>query len=157
MVRAVAALHGFPGVSGVVNFEQSSPNATTNISYEINATTPNSLRGFHIHQYGITDGCLSSGSHYNPFNQTHGLSNSTRRHMGDLGNVRVDSGGYAKGYMLDDLVKLYGETSVLGRTIVIHEGTDDLGRSNSSECKTTGNAGGRAACGMIAYTELKQI
>lgn len=33
------------------------------------------------------------------------------------------------------------------RTIVVHGGTDDLGRGNHEQSKTTGNAGGRPACG----------
>ena len=47
--------------------------------------------------------------------------------------------------MMDDLVTLYGDRSVLGRAVVIHEGEDDLGASGDS----AGAAGGRVACCTI--------
>jgi Cu-Zn family superoxide dismutase len=39
--------------------------------------------------------------------------------------------------------------SILGRTVVIHADPDDLGRGGHELSKTTGNAGGRLACGVI--------
>ncbi|KAK5678393.1 Superoxide dismutase [Cu-Zn], partial [Elasticomyces elasticus] len=47
------------------------------------------------------------------------------------------------------LIKLIGPESVLGRTIVVHSGTDDLGKGGHAESKKTGNAGTRPACGVI--------
>ena len=46
------------------------------------------------------------------------------------------------------MVKLCGEYSVIGRAIVVHEMTDDLGK-DGGDSKVTGNAGGRAGCGII--------
>lgn len=45
---------------------------------------------------------------------------------------------------------------MLSRTSVIQEGTDDLGRSNSSEPETTSSGGRRAAYGTIGHTEPKE-
>jgi hypothetical protein len=53
--------------------------------------------------------------------------------------------------MQDKLVKLFGAESVLGRTLVVHAGTDDLGKGNTEESKKTGNAGARPACGKLIY------
>jgi hypothetical protein len=42
----------------------------------------------------------------------------------------------------------------LQRTVVIHAGTDDLGKGGHEESLKTGNAGPRPACGML-YSFLK--
>ena len=49
----------------------------------------------------------------------------------------------------DTLVKLEGENSILGRSIVVHANADDLGKGGNAESLATGNAGGREACCII--------
>lgn len=106
--------------------------------------------GFHVHEFGdTTNGCTSAGSHYNPTNKTHGGPDDEERHIGDLGNVEADSNGVVKINIEDKVMTLTGENSILGRSMVVHEGEDDLGRGNVKESKTTGNSGGRAGCGVI--------
>ena len=39
--------------------------------------------------------------------------------------------------------------SIMGRAIVVHAGTDDMGEGGDAESKKTGNAGARVACGVI--------
>lgn len=72
------------------------------------------------------------------------------------GNVQIDSWGNSKGFLVDHLVKLDGPTSVLGRSVMVHEDPDDCGRGDNSQpgvngktSLTTGNAGARIACGEI--------
>ncbi|KAL1958654.1 hypothetical protein VTO42DRAFT_3997 [Malbranchea cinnamomea] len=150
MVKAVAVLRGDSNVRGTVTFEQESESSPTKISWNITGQDPNAKRGFHVHQFGDnTNGCTSAGPHFNPFSKTHGAPTDEERHVGDLGNIETDAQGNSVGSMEDRLVKLIGEESVLGRTIVVHAGTDDLGRGGNEESKKTGNAGPRPACGVI--------
>ncbi|KDQ09895.1 hypothetical protein BOTBODRAFT_36707 [Botryobasidium botryosum FD-172 SS1] len=151
--KAVANLRGdSSSVKGSIVFEQSSPTSPVHITGEITNLDPRSARGFHIHQYGDTsNGCLATGGHYNPHGVTHGAPSdpSTKRHVGDLGNIHADSEGVATIDIHDSLITLAGEFSVLGRGVVVHMGTDDLGRTDHPDSLKTGNAGGRAACGVI--------
>ena len=41
---------------------------------------------------------------------------------------------------------------MIGRSIIIHEGVDDLGKGGFDDSKTTGHAGARLACGIIGVT-----
>jgi Cu-Zn family superoxide dismutase len=150
MVKAVAVLRGDSNVSGVVTFEQPSESSPTTISWDITGNDPLAQRGMHIHQFGDnTNGCTSAGPHFNPFGKTHGAPTDEERHVGDLGNYSTDEQGNAKATVTDPLIKLIGPESVLGRTLVVHSGTDDLGRGNHEQSKLTGNAGARPACGVI--------
>ena len=60
----------------------------------------------------------------------HGGPNSEDRHVGDLGNIDADPEGNSVVFIADTQVKLTGdaEYSVAGRSIVIHENADDLGK-----------------------------
>lgn len=48
---------------------------------------------------------------------------------------------------------LFGEDSLLERTLVIHAGKDDLGQGGNDDSLATGNAGARLACGIIEAQE----
>jgi superoxide dismutase, Cu-Zn family len=99
--------------------------------------------------------CLTGlGPHFNPHNANHGGPTSSVRHVGDLGNISTDSSGTAKGTVEDKQVKLIGPESIIGRMIVVHAGEDDLGQGGNEESLKTGNAGGRAACGVIGVHPL---
>ena len=153
MVKAVAVLRGDSTVKGVVSFEQASASDAISISWEIEGNDANALRGFHIHQFGDnTNGCTSAGPHFNPFALTHGAPEDEVRHVGDLGNIQTDASGIAKGTKTDKLVTLFGENSILGRTVVVHGGQDDLGKGGHADSLKTGNAGGRPACGVIGFS-----
>jgi Cu-Zn family superoxide dismutase len=75
------------------------------------------------------------------------------RHVGDCGNIVVEEGGNVTYLTLQsNLIKLSGETSVIGRAYVLHADEDDLGRGGYSDSKTTGHAGARVACGTIGLS-----
>ncbi|KAJ1355317.1 hypothetical protein KIN20_012661 [Parelaphostrongylus tenuis] len=108
------------------------------------------FHGFHVHENGnLGNGCADAGDHYNPFNMDHGAPNDENRHVGDLGNIFASLTNITLISILDPLVSLIGPNSVVGRAVVIHSDMDDLGRGNSPMSKTTGNSGGRVACGVI--------
>jgi len=54
----------------------------------------------------------------------------------------------------DSLVSLWGDNKdkVFGRSFVVHAGVDDLGKGGHELSSTTGNAGGRLACGVIGLS-----
>merc|ERR1712227_393746 len=154
MVKAVSVLRGDSKVAGTVTFEQADENSPTTITWDITGNDANAKRGFHIHTYGDNpNGCTSAGPHFNPHNKTHGAPSDSERHVGDLGNFKTDAQGNAQGSVSDKFIKLIGPHSIVGRTVVVHAGTDDLGKGENEESKKTGNAGGRPACGVIGISQ----
>ncbi|KAK4181233.1 superoxide dismutase [Triangularia setosa] len=153
MVKAVAVVRGDSKVSGSVVFEQETENGPTTITWDITGHDANAKRGMHIHTFGDnTNGCTSAGPHFNPYGKTHGNRTDENRHVGDLGNIETDAQGNSKGTVTDNLIKLIGPESVIGRTVVVHAGTDDLGKGDTEESLKTGNAGARPACGVIGIS-----
>lgn len=151
--KAIAHLDGTMGVTGNVTISQSSCTEPVFIEINVIRLTPGK-HGFHIHEKGdLTDGCASTGGHYNPDKVSHGAPNDQVRHVGDLGNIVADEDGNAKTSYSDTVVSLYGARSVIGRAIVIHAEVDDLGKTNHPDSLKTGNAGGRVACGVIGILE----
>ena len=106
------------------------------------------LHGFHIHQSGdMTDGCNSLCSHYNPTKDVHGGLTSKRRHMGDLGNIEVNEEGEAKFEWFETRMTL---EELFGRSLIVHQDPDDLGKGTFEDSQTTGHSGKRILWGIIA-------
>lgn len=153
-IIAIANIKDMNGINGNVLFYTQSDD-TVLIDIDLYGLPLNAKLGFHIHEAGdITDGCKSACAHFNPFNTIHGGPSSKHRHVGDLGNIITDKNGVCKMKMIDHMIKLEGTTSnIIGRSIVIHEKTDDLGKGNNAESLKTGNAGNRIACSVIGYSK----
>jgi Cu-Zn family superoxide dismutase len=128
---------------------------SVSIEIDLSGLPPNSKLGFHIHEAGdLTDGCQSACAHLNPFHKTHGGPKSANRHVGDLGNIISDSNGNCKMKFQDSMITLKGtKCNIIGRAVVIHEKTDDLGMGGDEESLKTGNAGKRIACAVIGYSK----
>ncbi|PBK79974.1 copper/zinc binding superoxide dismutase [Armillaria gallica] len=153
--EAVVVLSGPSSVNGTVIFQQSSYDGPVHVTGRIQGLDPSALRGFHVHASGnLTNGCTSAGAHYNPYNTTHGAPTDpkTARHVGDLGNIQSDAYGVAVLDITDTIISLNGPLSIVGRSVVVHTGTDDLGRGGTNVSLTTGNSGERAACGVIGLS-----
>ncbi|KAF3628331.1 Superoxide dismutase [Cu-Zn] 2 [Capsicum annuum] len=116
----------------------------------------------------------TSGPHFNPLKKDHGAPSDEVRHAGDLGNIVAGPDGVAVISISDMQIPLSGVHSILGRAVVVHADSDDLGRGPDSPSmdepcggtlwlwraqiriegghelsKTTGNAGARVGCGVI--------
>lgn len=115
----------------------------------VKLTVENAAPGWHavhIHETGdcsAADG-TSAGGHFNPAGVDHGSPHAAVHHAGDLGNmeVRADGTGLHVIFM-PGLTVSPGDTSVVGRAIVVHADADDL------VSQPTGAAGGRIGCGVI--------
>jgi Cu-Zn family superoxide dismutase len=106
--------------------------------------------GFHVHEKGdLSDSCRGAGGHFNPLQENHSSPTSTKRHVGDLGNVVADASGNVVAEIMDSQAVLVGTNSIAGRALVIHAGEDDLGYGGDSGSLSTGNAGSRAGCCII--------
>lgn len=115
---------------------------------------PPGKHGFHIHTSGdLREGCSSLCSHFNPYNSTHGGRDDKIRHVGDLGNITANKSGIVKENFYDNRIKLRGRNNIIGRSVIIHEDEDDLGKGGNTESLKTGNAGKRIACGVIGYSK----
>ncbi|XP_011875619.1 PREDICTED: superoxide dismutase [Cu-Zn]-like isoform X2 [Vollenhovia emeryi] len=148
---AVVRLTSFSArnVTGNLKIVQNPPDGPVTITGKIYGLTEG-LHGFHVHEKGdLTMGCTSAGAHFNPENVDHGAPNDTVRHVGDLGNIQANSAGEAVINITDNGISLKGSHSILGRSIVVHSGEDDLGKGNNSLSLSTGNAGDRWACGVV--------
>lgn len=140
---AVSVIHPASGedVSGTVLFTKES----NGIRIQANITgLSEGEHGFHIHEYGdcSADDLTSAGGHYNPLDMPHGAPDSEKRHVGDLGNITA-SAEAATYNRVDTVITFTGETSIVGRAVVLHAGQDDLSSQPS------GAAGNRVGCGTI--------
>ncbi|XP_061103791.1 superoxide dismutase [Cu-Zn] [Conger conger] len=152
-LKAVCVLKGTGEVTGNVFFEQGADVDPVKLTGKISGLTPGE-HGFHVHVFGDnTNGCISAGPHFNPHGKTHGGPTDEIRHVGDLGNVTADADGVANITIVDKMLTLTGPLSIIGRTMVIHEKVDDLGKGGNDESLKTGNAGSRLACGVIGITQ----
>ena len=103
----------------------------------------------HIHEKAdcsSTDG-KSSGGHWNPTFKDHGKWGSSKGyHKGDIGNFKVDEDGIGSVSMQTDewCIGCDDDTkNILGKAIIVHQGTDDF------TSQPSGAAGARVSCGGI--------
>ena len=137
------------GVQGTVRISQRDRHSPAVYEVSIDVGRPG-LYGFHIHQNPATGGpedleqtCASCGGHFNPLGKEHGSvlnSNPDERHAGDLiNNVWADENGHIRVTFEDDLAILIPSPpdnknyTVIGKSLVLHQDTDDLGRGGRYE------------------------
>jgi Cu-Zn family superoxide dismutase len=142
---AAATQPSMPKVTGTAKFTQNDSSSVMMV-VDLKGLPPNSTHGIHIHEKGdLTAADLSSaGPHYDPaMTKTHGGPDSPKHHAGDAGNIKADDKGNAHLELTLQGVSLTGEDSIIGRSVIVHAGEDDL-HSNPA-----GNSGARIAGGVI--------
>ena len=88
---------------------------------------------------------------WNPTNKQHGGLNEANSHAGDLGNIIANHEGEVNTHLSTNKLTLFGKNSILGRSIIIHEDEDDLGKGGYHDSLETGHAGKRIDCAVIGY------
>lgn len=132
------------GTQGLARFVQID-NETCLIDLTVQGLRPGK-HGVHIHELGdISRGWMSTGDHFNPTDVDHGDPDDG--HVGDLGNVEVDENGWGDLVLESNRVKVW---DIIGRSMVITENQDDLGRGGNKGSKWDGNSGPGVLCGIIA-------
>ncbi len=141
------------GVSGTVRFTEIEGGVY--LSYEITGLDPGE-HGFHVHEGascaaadtdgdGTPEAGGAAGGHFDPLGSPHGAPSAEpdARHAGDLGNITADADGLAVGGREDRVLTFDGATGLIGHTMMVHSGRDDL------TSQPSGDAGSRVGCGVI--------
>jgi hypothetical protein len=68
------------------------------------------------------------------------------QHAGDLGNITAGPDGRATFRLIDKVIKVW---DVIGRSVVVTDGIDDLGRGNHPRSSEDGNSGQR----LVEFTQ----
>lgn len=118
------------GISGTVVLRQSSPRHAVELEFDLKGFRPNQVHAVHIHEFGdLTQGCASLGAHFNPTQVPHGHGHAG--HAGDLfNNLQSNGQGRFQATFATFGVSLVpgAPGNVVGRSIVLHQFPDDLGR-----------------------------
>jgi Cu-Zn family superoxide dismutase len=122
---------------------------------------PKGLHGFHIHKAGDLrgEGCQGLCAHYDIGNHVHGdaphkqMHIHQERHTGDLGNIEIPAGKQEvkKEYYLKNV----SVKNLWGRSIIVHEDEDDLGKGEYEDSKITGHSGARIGCAIFGRSMCK--
>lgn len=133
-------------VTGTVIFTQDGDNVTmvatiTGLSEGTHA--------IHLHEKAdcSSDDGKSSGGHWNPTAQPHGKWGAAEGfHQGDIGNFEADADGNGSITFTSDqwCIGCGDDTKdILGKAVIVHEGTDDF------TSQPSGAAGTRVSCGGV--------
>jgi superoxide dismutase, Cu-Zn family len=158
--RATAALHDANGQRvGFAVFKEG--RGKVEVSAEVWRATPG-FHGFHVHAVGLCEPPFTSaGGHYNPGGVGHG------DHAGDLPSLLVNEDGSGELEFETDRFSLGDLFDADGSALIVHAGRDNYAnipsryRSDATgmpgpdaDTLATGDAGARAACGVVDRKRL---
>lgn len=133
-----------PTIQGEVIFMESHGGVEVRATF---SKLPAGLHGFHIHKAGDLrgEGCKGACEHFDIGESEHGGApgSGASRHTGDLGNIRGPHCSHR--YFL----KTLKVEELYGRSVIVHEDEDDLGKGDHEDSKTTGHSGARIGCALI--------
>lgn len=110
--------------------------------------------GFHVHNSGnVTCGADSLCDHYNPKGKTHGGLDEKESHAGDLGNLYANDERIINARIYCNKFTL---SEVFGRSLILHQDEDDLGRGAFEDSLITGHSGKRILWGIIGRNDCKK-
>lgn len=135
--KAVASIFG-GGVRGTATFYQQPEGVLVKLSFcGLPKENTDGFFALHIHEGATCAGekFSETGGHYNPKKAEH------PSHAGDLPPLLSCQG---RAYM-SVLTDRFSLKEIVGRTIIIHSGTDDF------RTQPSGNAGEKLACGEIKW------
>ncbi len=129
-------------------------NAGVKVDIAVNNLAPG-FHGFHVHSIGQCDagtGFTSAGGHYNPSGAQH------PHHAADFPLLLVEQDGVGEAHFYTDRFKVQDLFDADGSALIIHAGPDNYANiptryaPGGPDAATlgTGDAGGRAACGVVA-------
>jgi Cu-Zn family superoxide dismutase len=120
---------------------------------------PPGKHGFHIHKAGDLrgEGCMGLCEHFDIGHHVHGGSPTSKRerHTGDLGNIEIPDGKkqFRKVYFLPRV----SIKDLWGRSVIVHEDEDDLGRGPFEDSLVTGHAGRRMGCAIFGRAACSNV
>ena len=153
----MVVLNGPSTVNGTLKFWQKCPDNATHITGTIQGLAKNAQRGMHVQLvflsrslillttinatlcaptlanpphsvFGdLTNGCASSGLHWNPKNVNHGGGGDKEGHIGDLGSIQSDDKGVAHINIWSKKITLYGNLGVIGYVPCFPYGSRECG------------------------------
>jgi Cu-Zn family superoxide dismutase len=153
--RAVAALNDASGQKvGIAVFQES--RGEVEVSAEVWRVAPG-FHGFHVHTTGeCVPPFTSAGGHYNPDGVPHG------DHAGDMPSLLVNQDGTAELEFETDRFTLSDLSDADGSAVIVHAGRDNFANiptryhshtydtfGPDTDTLATGDAGARAACGVV--------
>jgi Cu-Zn family superoxide dismutase len=139
-------------VQGEVVFQQRRNGVVLDVLF---TRLPPGAHGFHIHKSGDLrgKGCLAACDHWHKGSHSkHGgpPGEEGHRHTGDLGNVEIPQG--QKELRAEYFLEGVKVDEIIGRSLIVHEDPDDLGKGGHPDSLTTGHSGARIACAVIGRT-----
>lgn len=142
---AIAATKSTTPGNGTITFVQDGDEVEMDLELNF-PSKAGQIVAVHIHEHGD---CGNEGNdahgHWNPTKANHGKWGEGQFHLGDIGNVQLDSEGKGS---LELETKLWSvgtgaSNDVKGKAIMVHDKADDF------TTQPTGNAGARIGCGVI--------